>query len=97
MDNITLDKIKIKIEILKLMADDYNWCCQVPKQVRLELCNILGNINKDDGISSYLLMTDIGDPSRFFYDKEQAMESLANHSQIYKKAHIIFFEPVVYI
>lgn len=38
--------IKMKLEILKLKADDYNWQCHTPKDVREDLERMLTEINK---------------------------------------------------
>lgn len=43
------DKVKLiqtKIEILKLKADDYNWQCHTPNEVKKELDETLLEINK---------------------------------------------------
>jgi hypothetical protein len=36
----------MKLEILKLKADDYNWQCHTPKDVREDLERMLTEINK---------------------------------------------------
>lgn len=38
--------IKMKLEILKLKADDYNWQCHTPKDIQEELERMLVEINK---------------------------------------------------
>lgn len=42
-DKISL--IMTKVEILKLMADDYKWQCHTPKDVQAELEKTLAEIN----------------------------------------------------
>ena len=48
MENLKMeiDLIKSKVEILKLKADDYNWCCHVPKDVKEELDKTLTKIDR---------------------------------------------------
>ena len=39
--------IKMKLEILKLKADDYNWQCHTPDDVKQMLEEILEEINQE--------------------------------------------------
>jgi hypothetical protein len=47
MASTILELMRMKLEILKLKADDYNWQCHVPKDVRQELEQMLVTINRD--------------------------------------------------
>lgn len=44
-DKIAL--ITAKVEILKLKANDHDWCCYVPADVKKELEQTLEEINKE--------------------------------------------------
>lgn len=45
MNQYRIELLKMKLEILKLKADDYNWQSHVPKAVRDELEKLLTEIN----------------------------------------------------
>jgi hypothetical protein len=45
MKNNTIELIKMKVEILKLKANDYEWNCHVPADVKDELEQVLMQIN----------------------------------------------------
>lgn len=47
MSDKELQLIRMRIEILKLMADDYTWHCHVPKDVKAQLEETLGRINAE--------------------------------------------------
>jgi hypothetical protein len=40
------DLIRMKVDILKLKADDYTWQCNTPQEVKDELENCLKEINE---------------------------------------------------
>jgi hypothetical protein len=39
--------MKMKLDILKLKADDYNWACHTPQNIKDELERMLARINKE--------------------------------------------------
>lgn len=47
MDQKTIELLKIKIEILKLKADSYDWVCHVPDNVKNQLNEMLEQINEE--------------------------------------------------
>ena len=82
----------MKLEILKLMADDYNWACNIPDPVKLDLCKALVEINVDERISSYLVMFDDGKPLRVYYSKEEAEQINDANKKYYPKCYVLPFE-----
>ena len=46
MDPLRLELIKLRVEILKLKANDYDWCCHVPADVKTQLEETLKEINE---------------------------------------------------
>lgn len=42
-----LTLMKMKLDILKLKADDYTWACHTPQDVKDELERMLVRINKE--------------------------------------------------
>lgn len=42
-----IDLIKTKVEILKLKANDHDWCCYVPKEVKQQLEEVLIDIDEE--------------------------------------------------
>ena len=46
MNHERLEILKMKLEILKLKADDYNWQCHIPKDVKAGLEKILKEIEE---------------------------------------------------
>ncbi len=47
MDSKKLELIKLKVDILKMKADDYNWKVNIPNDVQIELEQILSEINEE--------------------------------------------------
>lgn len=43
---VHMEYTKMKLEILKLKANDYSWQCETPKDVREELEAMLAEINE---------------------------------------------------
>ena len=47
MNTAQIELIKVKLEILKLKADDYSWQCHTPKDVKDQLEAMLIAINTE--------------------------------------------------